>query len=351
MVANAAATHTQRWALAMAETGHDVRVFSVRHHRIDGVDVDAVLPRDVVVVPRVPLAVAYTRFRLTLGRKLTAFRPDIVHTHFASTNGYIAARTTTMPTILTVWGSDVVPRPGRSLSPLKRLRDRIAIEHASIVTSASPFMARHVEAIVPGASVEIVPFGVDLKLFSPTPRPNNHHLIVAKSLEPRYGIAYVIEAMASVVSSVPDATLTVAGDGSLRRKLERLANNSPADIRFIGKVDHDDLPKYMADAAIVINPTIVEESFGVVVLEAQAIGRPVISTRVGAVPDVCVEGGTALLVPPRDPDAMAQAIVAVLTGTRLSEAATLGPRFVTDSFSWEASVAKMDTLYRTAADA
>ena len=351
MVANAAATHTQRWARAMVGCGHELRLFSVRDHPIEGVEVVAFLKTQSADPSRAALAAGYLRLRYGLTQQLDSFDPDLVHAHYASTNGYITALVTRKPTILTVWGTDVVPRPGRSLSQPQKYRSQKAIKSASVVTSASEFMADHVRAIVPDAAIEIVPFGVDASLFAPAPKQDNQDLLIAKSLETRYGIGFVIEAMERVIDSVPDAKLIIAGDGTLRADLERLAAKSPADIRFIGKIDHDALPAHMAAAALIINPTIVEESFGVVVLEAQAVGRPVVSTRVGAVSDVCIEGQTALLVPPRDPDAMADALIDVLKGRRLQDAFSVGPRFVEDGFTWQESVAKMNELYSVATDA
>ena len=351
MVANAAATHTQRWARAMAASGHDLRVLSVRDHRIEGVEVVPYLKNQSAHLSRSVLAAGYVRLRYGLARALDDFDPDVVHAHYASTNGYIAALATSKPTILTVWGTDVVPKPGRSLSRLQKYRVRKAIGNASVVTSASKFMAEHVLAILPDTTVQIVPFGVDPSLFAPAPMPDNKDLLIAKSLEPRYGISFVIEAMGRVIESVPDATLIIAGDGSLRGDLERLAKRSRASIRFIGRVEHDDLPGHMAAATAIINPTIVDESFGVVVLEAQAVGRPVVSTSVGAVPDVCIPDQTALLVPPQDPAAMANAIIDVLQGRRLQDASSIGPRFVADGFTWQASVAMMNQLYSATADA
>lgn len=345
MVANAAATHTQRWARAAALSGHEVRLFSVRDHAIEGVEVVSYVKPRAVRPSRIALAAGYARLRYGLAADLDRFDPDVVHAHYASTNGYVVALATSKPTILTVWGTDVVPKPGRSLSPAQKHRVAKAIENASIVTSASEFMANHVRAIMPNKVIEIVPFGVDMSLFVREPLPDNQDLLIAKSLEHRYGIGFVIEAMDMVVASVPAATLTIAGDGTQRQALERLAAKSAAEIHFLGKVDHDELPSHMAAAAAIVNPTIVDESFGVVVLEAQAVGRPVVSTRVGAVPDVCIEGQTALLVPPRDPIAMADAIIEVLQGRRLHDAPSIGPSLVRAKFTWEASVARMNQLY------
>jgi glycosyltransferase involved in cell wall biosynthesis len=350
MIANAAATHTKRWAAAMANEGHDVRLISVRHRDIDGVDVVSFASHHSTDPSRTGLAAGYARLRLGLPKELASFGPDIVHAHYASTNGYIAALARARPTLLTVWGTDVIPKPGRGLSASHRHRARKAVEHASLITSTSTFMARHVRNLVPGTQVEIVPFGVDQALFSPSPPTTGFEILIAKSLEQKYGIDVVIAAMDEVVRAVPGARLTIAGDGSQRAFLEKRAADSVAPVKFIGAVPHGDLPALMSRSAVVVNPTVVDESFGVVILEAQAVGRPVVSPRVGAVPDVCIEGRTALLVPPHDPHAMATAIVDSLQDG-LPDAANEGPRFVSERFTWKASVDMMNALYSVVADA
>jgi glycosyltransferase involved in cell wall biosynthesis len=350
MIANAAATHTKRWATAMANEGHDVRLLSVRHRNIEGVDVVSFASNHDTDPSRTGLAAGYARLRLGLPKELASFGPDIVHAHYASTNGYIAALAHAGPTLLTVWGTDIIPKPGGSLSATHRHRARRAIEHASLVTSTSPFMASHVRDLVPDAPVEIVPFGVDLDLFSPSQPPAGYGVLIAKSLEQRYGIDVVIDAMDEVARAVPDASLTIAGDGSRRGFLEKKAADCAAPVQFMGAVPHGDLPALMSRSAVIVNPTVVDESFGVVILEAQAIGRPVVSPRVGAVPDVCLEGRTALLVPPHDPHAMATAIIETLQGG-LPDAPDDGPRFVREQFTWKASVDRMNALYSVVADA
>jgi glycosyltransferase involved in cell wall biosynthesis len=350
MIANAAATHTKRWASAMANEGHDVRLLSVRHRNIEGVDVVSFASHHGTDPSRAGLTAGYARLRLGLPKELASFGPDIVHAHYASTNGYIAALAHARPTLLTVWGTDIIPKPSGSLSASHRHRARKAVEHASLITSASPYMADRVRDLVPETSVEIVSFGVDQDLFSPSPTPTGFEVLIAKSLEQRYGIDVVVEAMDEVVRAVPEASLTIAGAGSQRAFLEKKAANCAAPVEFMGAVPHGDLPALMSRSAVVVNPTVVDESFGVVILEAQAVGRPVVSPRVGAVPDVCIEGRTALLVPPHDPHAMATAIVDSLQDG-LPDAANEGPRFVSERFTWKASVDMMNALYSVVADA
>jgi len=344
-IANAAATHAQRWAAAMAYRGHEVRLYSVRHAAIAGVDVISTVDTDNARPSPFEIARGYARLRTRIPKEAARFDPDVVHVHYASTNGYIASLAHLRPVVLTVWGTDVVPRPERRLSVSARYRAGRAIRHADIVTSTSDFMADHVRKLSEPKRLEIVPFGVDTDRFAPAPPPADPIVLVAKSLEARYGVDHVIRAMPRVIDVVAGARLVIAGDGRLRSSLEALAARHNVPTVFLGKVPHRELPDQIAAAAVVVNPTIVDESFGVVVLEAQAVGRPVVTTRVGAIPTVCIEGDTATLVPPGDERAMASALIDVLQHRTLTRALIQGPPFVSENYSWSASVEAMESLY------
>lgn len=343
MVANARATHSQRWSRALADRGHEVVVASVRDAEIDDVDVRPLLdgPR----TSTAQLVIGYLRLPQHVASLVREFRPSVIHAHYASTNGYAVARANTAATVLTTWGSDVVPKPGKDLlPPLQRLRARRAVSHADAVTAASPFLAGHVKSLVPEVEVEIVPFGVDTRLFAPGPTPSGSTVLVAKALEQRYGIEYVIDAIGIVADVVPEAELWIAGGGSRRSYLEAYARRLGAPVRFLGPVPNNEIADLMRQSRVVVNPTVVDESFGVVLLEAQSVGRAIVSTDVGAVGDVVRVDETALLVPPREPAAMAEALIRVLSGDALANAGSIGPRFVADGYSWQGSVDAMESI-------
>jgi len=318
-----------------------VTVASVRNVPIEGVEV---LAMSRSAQPSAPsLAAGYVQLPFAIPHRSA----DVTHAHYASTNGYAAALARTTPTVLTVWGTDVVPKPGSKLRRTQRHRARVAIEHADAVTSASPFMADAVRSISPDVDPIVVPFGVDTDLFRAIPPNDNADrpiVLVAKNLEDKYGVEFVVRAMQSVTSDHQYARLVVAGDGRRRADLESLTSDLGVDAEFVGRIPHRDLPELMAQAAVIVNPTIVDESFGVVLLEAQAMGRPVVSTDVGNVRNVTDPGTTALLVPPRDSAALASAISSVLRGDQLNSADRAGPRLVADRFGWSNSVDQMEQV-------
>jgi glycosyltransferase involved in cell wall biosynthesis len=162
-----------------------------------------------------------------------------------------------------------------------------------------------------GIAATIVPNIVDLAAFVPgDAAPAAPHLVVTRHLEPIYDIATALRAFARVRRALPAATLTIAGDGPERSALEALAaQRGVADaVRFAGRLDNAALPALYRSASVAVNPSRVD-NMPISVLEALACGVPVVSTNVGGVPYVLEHGRTALLVPPGDDEAMAQAVL------------------------------------------
>lgn len=174
-------------------------------------------------------------------------------------------------------------------------------------------------------SAAIVPNIVDLRRFS-NPQPhhtNRRRLLVARNLEPIYDNESAIRALAIVRQTHPDATLTIAGSGPLAETLQSLVNTLglTESVVFTGRLDRDAMADAYRDADIALNPSLVDNMPNSV-LEALASGVPVVSTRVGGVPYIVKDEETALLVPPKSPEAMAAAIV------RLMDDAVLAQRLI-----------------------
>jgi glycosyltransferase involved in cell wall biosynthesis len=166
-----------------------------------------------------------------------------------------------------------------------------------------------------------------------------------------------------VVSAVPDARLLVIGEGSLREKLEAQAKalgllgedcegdacvgsrgaRPGAKVIFTGP--RDDVPAVTAALDVAVLPS-YREAQGLAILEAMALRRPVVATRVGGIPEVVEDGKTGLLVPPHDPDALAEAIVRLLTDHPLADTlARAGHDLVYDRFCVERMVESVQAIY------
>ncbi|SCY24568.1 glycosyltransferase family 4 protein [Nitrosospira sp. Nsp13] len=170
-----------------------------------------------------------------------------------------------------------------------------------------------------GFQTRIVPNIIDLSRFSAETgmaallRTDAPHIIVTRNLELIYDNATVLRAFSIVRQTFSTATLTIAGTGPERQALEKLAAElGMADaITFTGRIDNEGMADLYRSADIMVNPSLAD-NMPISILEALASGVPVVSTDVGGVPYLVEHGETALLVPVKDPVAMAGAILTLL---------------------------------------
>ena len=149
------------------------------------------------------------------------------------------------------------------------------------------------------------------------------------------GVTYLIEAMKQV-----DAILAIVGEGPLRQELERQAAPLGDKIRFLGGKTHDELATIYASADVFVAPSVKAkdggvEGFGLVFLEAMASGLPVVASRSGGIPDLVHDGENGLLVPPAEPQALAEAINRVLLNPELKTKICQKGNETAQSFSYK----------------
>jgi glycosyltransferase involved in cell wall biosynthesis len=130
-------------------------------------------------------------------------------------------------------------------------------------------------------------------------------------LIPLKGHRYALEAFAAMAARLPKLVWLFVGAGPERDSLEAQARSRglASRVRFLGH--RDDVPHLLAGLDLLVHPTLVE-GFGLGVLEAMVQGLPVVATRTGALPETVIDGLTGVLVPPRDPEALGEAIVSLL---------------------------------------
>ena len=165
-----------------------------------------------------------------------------------------------------------------------------------------------------GAPVHLIPHGVDLQRFRPTPPPNGEvlSLLAVGRLVPKKGFPVLIEAASRLLAPF---CLRIVGDGPERAALERQIAEAGLEgrVELAGPRTHDDLPAEYAAADIVVVPSVMDatgdrDGLPNVVLEAMSSGRPVIASDVGAVSSAVVDGRTGVVVPPGDAAALAGAL-------------------------------------------
>jgi L-malate glycosyltransferase len=282
-------------------------------------------------------------------------QPDILHALHLTSYGFLAALSDWQPSIVSVWGTDVLEAP--SLSPAHGWITRRALASAGTITATGLRLAEATLAHAPRAKpVMVIPYGIDLGMFSPMPRPERERLTIGSvaRLSSEQGLEYLLRAVALIrdhadaaYENAPAIDIVLAGDGPEREKLEWLTAELRLDdsVRFLGEVAHDEVPSVLQSFDIFAMPS-TWEGFGVAALEASAMQLPVIASNIHGIPDVVRSDETGLLVPPRDAGALASAILRLHGDgelrTRLGQA---GRAFVERNYRWQDNIALMERLY------
>jgi len=334
--------HTVRWVNALAKRGHEVHLITM-HKSFE------YLSKDVVEhILYFPAPFGYYLNVFSLRNLLKEIMPDILHAHYASGYGTLARYCGYKPLVLSVWGSDVYDFPEGNCLKEYTLRKNLA--SADRISSTSHDMKKQTEKYVnPKLPIEVIPFGVDKKLFRPQPIRDKNNITIGmiKRMVPIYGPKYLVEAFSVIYSKYPNSRLILVGGGQQEEELKRLAYKLGIIERckFVGSIPHKEVPKWLNQFDIYCAPSILE-SFGVAVIEASACGLPVIVSRVGGLPEVVQEGRTGLIIPPKDVNALVQALDALITNKKIRiEMGKAGIKFVQQNYDWECCVDKMEQLY------
>ncbi|MEZ4497793.1 MAG: glycosyltransferase family 4 protein [Thermomicrobiales bacterium] len=203
---------------------------------------------------------------------------------------------------------------------------------------------------------KIVPNGIDTTRFSPSLEPiermmgrgGPNILFVGRYEEPRKGFKYLLRAMPLIRQQFPEARLTVVGTGRPEKFDDLIAQHGVWGVDFVGTIPASELPRYYASCDIFCAPSIERESFGIVLLEAMASGKPVVACDIAGYASVMKDGREGLLVPPRDPVALALAVV------RLLSAPELGVRFAEQGlqtaqrYAWPSVAERVLEIYELA---
>jgi phosphatidylinositol alpha-mannosyltransferase len=199
----------------------------------------------------------------------------------------------------------------------RKLDGRIAVSSTALGYVSSYFPAEYT----------IIPNGIDTKHFnnhvSPIDEFNDGKLniLFVGRLEKRKGFDYLWKAYKKVKREIPNCRLISVGPGTrLRNKYQKRINkNGLDDVIFTGYVTYSDLPRYYKTADIVCFPATGWESFGIVLLEAMAVGKPIIASDIAGYAKVLTHGAEGLSVPPKDVDKLSEALITLINDERLRQ--------------------------------
>jgi colanic acid/amylovoran biosynthesis glycosyltransferase len=275
---------------------------------------------------------------------------DHAHAHFASTAARLANLAWRMggPTYsVTAHAKDIYHRRVRT----DRLRDKLS--SAAFVATVCSANRDHLDSILGSrARLHVVPNAVDLRRFAlPRPGPPEPGLVltVARLIEKK-GLTDLVAACGLLARGVR-MRLEIVGEGPLRRTLEEAAERSHTPVAFHGALPQEQVLDLYRRAAVFCLPCVVastgdRDGLPTAVLEAMALGVPVVTTAVSGLGELVVHERTGLVVPERDPDALADALARLLADRDLAERLAADGRVrVERSFSLERSVTSLRSLF------
>ena len=290
------------------------------------------------------------------------FKPDIIHAHWPFPHAYIAlgaAKLFKIPLVLNFHGAELLLiRKKKWVRPLLKF----AISQAQAVFANSSFTAGKIKALR-NVNVEWSPYGTTLESAHCLPResgdlPSPHAingkfkiLFVGRHIE-RKGICYLIEAAKYLPRD--QFEIRIVGVGDLTEQLKEQAAHASADsaeIIFTGKLSPEALANEYKTANVFTLPAIVDskgdtEGLGVVLIEAMELGLPIVASNVGGIPDVVVDGESGILVPEKDPQALANAYKRLAADPELVKQLLAGSqKRIAECFTWDGIIERQIAVY------
>jgi glycosyltransferase involved in cell wall biosynthesis len=243
------------------------------------------------------------------------------------------------------------PRPWRSFI------ERRSFRRADHICAVSQFVADQTRPLLglDGRPIEVLPNPVDVHHFQPTATPVvDGEMVFVGTLTEKKGVRQLVLAMPRILEAAPHARLVLVGrdtpdpadGGSYAAMLRSLLPPALASrIEFKGHVSRGDLPGILARASVAVFPSHME-SQGLVIVEAMAAGKPVVTGMLGPGPEIVEHGISGMLCDPHDPESIADQVVTLLGDSALRARVGLAARVRAEQvFSENALVARTESFY------
>ncbi len=287
---------------------------------------------------------------------------QLLHAHFApdGASALPLCSRLKLPLIVTLHGYDVTTDDqglARTLAGKLYLRARNKLfDQASLFICASEFIHRKaLERGYPGEKLRTHYIGVDRTIFTPTQRPRNNQILFVGRLVCNKGCSYLLRGMELVQRVVPTARLVIVGAGPLRQSLQDEADRLQLNCSFVGTQSTSAVKRLLSESTLLCLPSVTAkggaaEGLGMVLLEAQASGRPVVGFRTGGIPEAVRDGLTGLLSPPADIASLAQNIITFLQDENFWNAASReAVEWVGTRFDLHTQTAELERIYQKVA--
>ncbi|MCK4396727.1 glycosyltransferase family 4 protein [candidate division WOR-3 bacterium] len=279
-------------------------------------------------------------------------RFDIVHVHGALTPflpvySHLLLNTTTIHTFHAQFETSAGYNIFKKLLQkcMKKIDACIAVSYAA---------RNSIAQYLPG-NYTIIPNGIDTERFNPKQKKlkkfkgKSPVILFVGRFEPRKGLKYLFLSFNQIIEKIPDAILVVIGEGRLKDYYKSfLSKHALKNIFFEGKVSMEVIPSYFTTCDIFCSPSYTGESFGIILLEALSSGKPVIASDIPGYRTVIKDGYNGVLVPPREPSAITDAVLRITKEDILKKRLINNGLQSVKKYSWEnVSLLIEDFYYKT----
>lgn len=292
--------------------------------------------------------------------RIRAEAPALIHAHYAvdACHALPLAERLGVPLMVTCYGYDVVQDESLIIDPsptfrrYQRRRDELFARAAKYLTVSQYTRTCMLAKGFPAERVEVANLGVDARFFDgAVGRRERPVVMFVGRLSPEKGILDLLAAMARLHPLIPGLHLLVAGDGPDMAVARAEARRSGISVDFMGAVSKSVVRESMREAQVLCVPsrtfaTGAQETFGLVFSEAQAMRLPVVSNRIGGIPEAVEHGRAGILCPEGDIAALADAIGTLLRDGALRSAMGEQGRLAAETtHSRPAFIARLEQVY------
>lgn len=352
-LADAASVHSKRWIKYFSREKHEVHWISLtpnRFGKIEGVKFHRLLksgfkPLD-ILLNIIPLAVL-----------MRIINPDIFHIHYAGVNGVLGVLSGFHPSVLTVWGSDVlILSESKILKPIIKL----VLEKVDLITCDGENTKEKVISLgIPSSKIKLIYFGLDTQKFFIGPKSEktikdlnlgeDFIIISMRNLEPVYNIETLINSIPQVLEEISKVKLVIIGKGSEEKKLKKLTKDLKIEnnVIFIGFISNDDLPFYLRTADVYVSTSLSDGGIASSTIEAIACGVPVIISDSGDNMKEFKDGENGFIFPVKDSKILAEKIIYLLKNENLKiKFRENGLKIIGEKYDYRKEMGKAEKIYK-----
>ena len=353
-LASAKSTHTVRWVNTLVEKGIEVHLLYNSGHNPFKDKIDC---RVNMCELKYSGSKGYYFNAIEVRKYVRRVKPDIINAHYASGYGTLARMADIHPVMLSFWGSDIYEFPFKNHFNYNVIVKNI--KKADYIASTSECMARKIKEVIGNDQLNIylTPFGVDLNMFN----PRNYEIIdrpqciigTVKSLESVYGIDKLILSFEKLIEKAKNSKfesklfLDIYGEGSQKNYLQNLINekNLSDIITLKGKIPYGFVPEAL-NSFDVFCALSNNESFGVAVIEAMAMEKPVVVSQAEGFKEIVINNKNGFIVDNNDYERISDLIFDIIADNGLmKKMGKEGRKIVEKKYNWNDNVDNMISIY------